>query len=51
MIPGICVDVLLDIASDQPNFVLLDARISFVQRDFAFTKALDLAAAEHDAAF
>jgi hypothetical protein len=40
-----------NVAADQPDFIVLDARVGFFQRHVAIAQALDLAADQDDAAF
>src|SRR5262245_55528493 len=42
--------VFRDVGADEPDFVLVDAAIGFIERESAGAKALDFTANENDAA-
>ena len=50
MIEAVGLDVLGNVATDQPHLVIFDAAIGVVERDRPFAQALHLAADQHDAA-
>jgi hypothetical protein len=51
VVEAVGLDILGDVAAHEPDFVLLDARVSFLQRKATGAEAFHFAADEHDAAF
>ncbi len=50
MVPNGSLPVLLDFATDEPKFAVLDPRVSFIDGAFAIAQAFDFAAVQYDPA-